>query len=423
MNAHDAKVAVVGLGYVGLPLAVAFGRKVPTLGFDINEKRVADIREKRDKNNELSADEIASATYLTLSSDPADFAQYNFFVVAVPTPIDRFSVPDLTPLHNVSELVGAHLKKGDTVVYESTVYPGATEEVCVPILEKASGLRYNTDFFVGYSPERVSPADKSTIEEIVKVTSGSTPEVADYVDAVYAQVITAGTHKVSSLKAAEACKVIENSQRDVNIAFMNEVAMVLKTMGVDTQEVLGAMKTKWNALGFTPGLVGGHCIGVDPYYLIYKAYSMGVDMSILRRVRVTNDSMPAYVAEQTVLQMTRKQIPVAGARVLLMGLSFKENCPDVRNSRSADIGQHLEKFGMHVDYYDPVADAQDFHCAYRKSTITQPENGAYDAIIVTVAHTAFREMGADAIHALGKDPHVLCDVKSIFTKEDSDFRL
>ncbi len=423
MNAQDAKIAVIGLGYVGLPLAIAFGRKVATLGFDINIQRVADIKKGYDKNNELSSDDIASAKHLTLSSNTDNFQKCNFFIVAVPTPIDHFSVPDLSPLHSVSALIGKHLKKGDTVVYESTVYPGATEEVCVPILEKESGLTYNKDFFVGYSPERVSPADKSKIEEIVKVTSGSTPTVADYVDAVYAQVITAGTHKVSNLKAAEACKVIENSQRDVNIAFMNEVSTVLAKMDVDTQEVLGAMRTKWNALPFTPGLVGGHCIGVDPYYLIYKAYSLGVDMSILRRVRITNDGMAAYVAEQSVIKMTQKRIPIAGARVLLMGLSFKENCPDLRNSRSIDIGRHLEKFGMQVDYYDPITDASDFAKEYNRKAISSPQHNYYDAIILAVAHDIFRELGTDGIRAYGKETHILCDIKSIFKETESDFRL
>ncbi len=423
MNAQDAKIAIIGLGYVGLPLAIAFGRKVETLGFDINTQRIADIKAGHDKNNELSPKDITSAKHLSLSSDTDDFQKCNFFIVAVPTPIDHFSVPDLSPLHSVSALIGKHLKKGDTIVYESTVYPGATEEVCVPILEKESGLTYNKDFFVGYSPERVSPADKSKIEEIVKVTSGSTPEIARYVDAVYAQVITAGTHMVTTLKAAEACKVIENSQRDVNIAFMNEVSTVLARMGIDTQEVLGAMRTKWNALPFTPGLVGGHCIGVDPYYLIYKAYSLGVDMGILRRVRVTNDSMAAYVAEQTVIKMTQKHIPVAGAHILLMGLSFKENCPDLRNSRSIDIGRHLEKFGIQVDYYDPITDPSDFAQEYGKEAISNPQHGYYDAIVLAVAHNVFRDLGANGIHAYGKETHVLCDIKSIFDKDASDFRL
>lgn len=417
------KIAVVGLGYVGLPLAVSFGRKNEVVGFDINKKRIEDLKIGFDKNNELSKADLKKAKKLTFTSNVKDLKTANFFITAVPTPVDNFSVPDLSPLEIVSELIGKVIKKGDIIVYESTVYPGATEEICVPVLEKVSGLKFNEDFFVGYSPERISPADKSTFEEIVKVTSGSTEEVADFVDKIYASVVKAGTHKVSSLKVAEACKVIENSQRDLNIGFMNEVSQVLNAMNVDTKEVFLAMQTKWNALPFVPGLVGGHCIGVDPYYLIHKAWNLGYEMDILRNVRFMNDGMPKYIVEQTVLKMAKKNISLNGAKVLLMGLSFKENCPDLRNSRSADIGKHLENYGLQVDYYDPVVDPKDFEHEYKRKITEKPNENDYDVVMLLVAHKKFKEMEVEKIKKFGKENSVFCDIKSIFDKKDSDFRL
>lgn len=417
------KIAVVGLGYVGLPLAVSFGKKNEVIGFDINKKRIEDLKNGFDKNNELSASDLKKAKKLVFTNKTTDLKKANFFITAVPTPVDNFSVPDFSPLVSVSELIGKVIKKGDIVVYESTVYPGATEEICVPVLEKTSGLKFNEDFFVGYSPERISPADKSTFEDIVKVTSGSTEEVADFVDKIYASVVKAGTYKVSSLKVAEACKVIENSQRDLNIGFMNEVSQVLNAMDVDTKEVFLAMQTKWNALPFVPGLVGGHCIGVDPYYLIHKAWNLGYEMDILRNVRFTNDNVPKYIVDQTVLKMAEKKVSLVGAKVLLMGLSFKENCPDLRNSRSANIGDHLEKYGLQVDYYDPIVDSKDFEHEYGKKTTEKPKENAYDVVLLVVAHKKFKDLGVEKIKKFGKENSVFCDIKSIFDKKDSDFRL
>lgn len=420
----DTKIAIVGLGYVGLPLAVAFGRKMETLGFDINEGRVADLKKGFDKLKEISKKEIKEAKKLAFTNQLSDLSQSNFFIVAVPTPVDQFKIPDFTPLIKSSSSIAKVLKKGDVVVYESTVYPGATEEICVPILEKESGLKYNQDFFAGYSPERISPADKNDVQDIVKVTSGSTPEIGSYVDSVYQQIIKAGTFLVSDMKVAEACKVVENTQRDVNIAFVNEISMALNKMGIDSDEVLAAMNTKWNALGFKPGLVGGHCIGVDPYYLIHKAYEFGHSMEIARNARLVNDGMPKFIVEKTIREMCRKDISPQRSKVLILGVSFKENCPDIRNARAFDIGKEFEKMGAKVDFFDPIADKAEVKKMEGIDLVTQPLKKAYDVIVLAVAHKAFVDLGFKKIREFGKDKKcVVFDVKSIFNKKDSDLRL
>lgn len=420
----NTKIGVVGMGYVGLPLAVAFGRKMETVGFDIKEKRIAELRKGIDNSKELSKKQIQEAKKLSFSQDISELKECNFFVVAVPTPVDQLKIPDFSPLVGASNLIAKILKKGDVVVYESTVYPGATEEICVPILEKESGLIYNKDFFAGYSPERISPADKSEIADIVKVTSGSTVEAGKYVDSVYKQIITAGTYLVSDMRVAEACKVIENTQRDINIAFMNEIAMVMKKMGIETKDVLGAMKTKWNALSFTPGFVGGHCIGVDPYYLIHKAYEFGHSMEVAKNARLVNDGMPKFVAEQTVIKMCEKKINPTKSRALIMGVTFKENCPDIRNARPFDIAKELARYGIKIDYFDPVASTDDVKKMENVSLTQEPKKNHYDIIILAVAHKKFMDMGVEKIKLFGKkDNFVFFDTKSIFEKNHSDLRL
>jgi UDP-N-acetyl-D-galactosamine dehydrogenase len=420
----NARIAIVGLGYVGLPLAVEFGKRYDTVGFDINQARVDELRAGRDSTLEVDADELAAATRLTFTAQLEDVRGCNVYIVTVPTPIDSAKRPDLTPLIKASEALGKVLARGDTVIYESTVYPGCTEEVCVPILEKASGLRFNEDFFAGYSPERINPGDKAhRVTNILKVTSGSTPEVADRVDALYGSIITAGTHKASCIKVAEAAKVIENTQRDLNIALVNDLAILFNKLGIDTLEVLQAAGTKWNFLPFRPGLVGGHCISVDPYYLTHKAQQVGHHPDVILAGRRTNDGMGAYVAEQVVKLMVRKSINPVGARVLLLGLAFKENCPDLRNTRVIDIVEALRGYNAVVDVHDPWVDAAEAHHEYGLSTIPSLEAGAYDAVIIAVGHHEFHALGADGIRALGKPQSVLYDVKYVLPRDAVDGRL
>ena len=424
ININDIKIAVIGLGYVGLPLAVEFGKKVPVIGFDINASRVAELVSGHDHTLEVSHEERAQATHLRYSSDMAELQDCNFFIVTVPTPIDKYKQPDLTPLIKASTAIGSLLKKEDIVVYESTVYPGATEEVCIPILEQISGLVFNQDFYAGYSPERINPGDKEhRVTNILKVTAGSTPEAAVLVDDVYNLIITAGTHKASSIKVAEAAKVIENTQRDVNIALINELAVIFNKMGIDTQAVLEAAGTKWNFLPFRPGLVGGHCIGVDPYYLTHKAQAIGYNPEIILAGRRLNDSMGKYVVTQLVKTMIKKRIQVEGAKVLILGLSFKENCPDVRNTKIIDIVHELQDYNIDVNVYDPWVETAAAQREYDVTPISKPQANQYEGIIVAVAHQQFIEMGIENIRALGKENHVLYDLKYIFKKDDSDIRL
>ena len=424
ININKLKIAVIGLGYAGLPLAVEFGKQHSVVGFDINASRIAALMAGTDHTLEVSDEELAVAIHLRYSSDIQALKDCNFFIVTVPTPIDSSKQPDLTPLIMASKTVGSLLKKDDIVVYESTVYPGATEEVCVPILEAVSGLIFNQDFYAGYSPERINPGDKEhRVTNILKVTAGSTPEVADFIDEVYNLIITAGTHKAPSIRVAEAAKVIENTQRDVNIALINELAVIFNKMGIDTQAVLEAAGTKWNFLPFRPGLVGGHCIGVDPYYLTHKAQAIGHNPEIILAGRRLNDSMGEYVVTQLVKTMIKKRIQVEGAKVLVLGLSFKENCPDVRNTKVIDIVQELQKYNVEIDVYDPWIDANEAKHEYNIIPIAQPVANQYDGIILAVAHEQFVAMGIEKIRALGKDSHVLYDLKYLFTKEDTDIRL
>src|SRR5690554_3782539 len=424
LTLNEIKLAIIGLGYVGLPLAVEFGKYRSVIGFDINKGRIDALKAGHDVTLEVSDDELREASQLSYSADKADLAGCNVFIVTVPTPIDEHKKPDLTPLIKASETIGGVLKKGDIVIYESTVYPGATEEDCVPVLERVSGLKFNQDFYAGYSPERINPGDKEhRVSTIKKVTSGSTPEVADLVDTLYAQIITAGTHKATSIKVAEAAKVIENTQRDLNIALMNELAVIFNKMGIDTEAVLQAAGTKWNFLPFRPGLVGGHCIGVDPYYLTHKAQSLGHHPEIILAGRRLNDRMGAWVVSQLIKAMTQRGIQLHGARVLVMGLSFKENCPDLRNTRVMDIVRGLADYGIEADVYDPLVDADAARAEYGLGLVREPQPGRYDGIVLAVAHTAFREMGAARIRALGKPRHVLYDLKYVLARGESDLRL
>lgn len=417
-------IGVIGLGYVGLPLAVEFGRKIKTLGFDINQHRIEELLNGKDRTLETDSDELASANQLSFTSNLDDMRDCNFFIVTVPTPIDEHKQPDLTPLVKASTALGKVIAKDDIVVFESTVYPGATEEVCVPIIEKESGLTFNKDFYVGYSPERINPGDKEhRLPTIKKVTSGSTPEVAKFINEVYASIITAGTFMASSIKVAEAAKVIENTQRDVNIALINELALIFNRMDIDTIEVLEAAGTKWNFLPFRPGLVGGHCIGVDPYYLTHKAQAIGYNPEMILSGRRINDGMGPYVTESVVKLMTRNKIHAVDSKVLILGFTFKENCPDVRNTRVIDIIQEFDSYHANVDVYDPWVDAAEAEHEYGITPITELKNDTYDAIIVAVSHKEFVAMGAEAIRALGKKQHILFDVKHIFPKQDVDARL
>jgi UDP-N-acetyl-D-glucosamine/UDP-N-acetyl-D-galactosamine dehydrogenase len=418
-------IAVVGLGYVGLPLAVEFGKLRPVLGFDINAARVDELRKHQDHTLECSADELRSAKYLKYSCDAEALRNAQIFIVTVPTPVDRANRPDMTPLIKASESVGKAVKKGDIVIYESTVYPGATEEICVPILERNSGLAFNVDFFCGYSPERINPGDKEhRLPTIRKVTSGSTPEVADAVDRLYGEIITAGTHKASSIKVAEAAKVIENTQRDLNIALMNELSLIFNKLGIDTHEVLIAAGTKWNFLPFRPGLVGGHCIGVDPYYLTHKAQEVGYHPEVILAGRRINDSMARHVADETVKLMLRKNLPVLGSRVLVLGLSFKENCPDVRNTKVVDIIEALKRYNIGVDIYDPWIDVSDAEHEYGLHCLLElPSQRDYDAIILAVGHHQFISLGIEGIKGLAKPGAVLFDVKGVLPRGAADGRL
>jgi UDP-N-acetyl-D-galactosamine dehydrogenase len=424
VNLEDIKLSIVGLGYVGLPLAVEFGRKRPVVGFDINQRRIDELKAGNDFTLETTQEELAAAKHLSYTPHIDDLRNCNCYIVTVPTPIDEYKRPDLTPLIKASETVGKVLKKGDIVIYESTVYPGCTEEDCVPVLEKHSGLKFNQDFFCGYSPERINPGDKEhRVTTIKKVTSGSTPEIADLVDALYNEIITVGTHKAESIKVAEAAKVIENTQRDLNIALINELALIFNKMGIDTESVLKAAGSKWNFLPFRPGLVGGHCIGVDPYYLTHKAQAIGYHPEIILAGRRLNDSMGAYVVAQLVKAMTKKRLQVEGAKVLVMGLTFKENCPDLRNTRVVDIVAELKDYNCEVDVYDPWVTVEEAEHEYGITPIAKPDNGNYDAIILAVAHHQFKDMGAAAIRALGKPASVLYDLKYVLSTQESDLRL
>lgn len=420
----EVKLAIIGLGYVGLPLAVEFGKQRSIVGFDINTQRIQALKAGHDSTLEVDNDELASAKHLSFSCDLTTLAQCNVFIVTVPTPIDEHKKPDLTPLIKASESIGKVLKKGDIVIYESTVYPGATEEDCVPVLERVSGLTFNQDFYAGYSPERINPGDKEhRVTTIKKVTSGSTPQVADLVDELYNQIITAGTHKASSIRVAEAAKVIENTQRDLNIALINELAIIFNKMGIDTESVLEAAGTKWNFLPFRPGLVGGHCIGVDPYYLTHKAQAIGYHPEIILAGRRLNDAMGSYVVAQLVKAMLKRRIHVDGARVLVMGLTFKENCPDLRNTRVIDIIQELREYNVQVDVYDPWVSAEEAQHEYGITPVIEPDINAYSGIILAVAHNEFRSMGVENIRKLGKAEHVLYDLKYLLSAEESDLRL
>ncbi len=425
MNAlSDIRLAVIGLGYVGLPLAVEFGKRRAVVGFDINAKRIDELRRGEDATLETEPCELRAATQLRCTTVPEDLASCNCFIVTVPTPIDQHKHPNLTPLITASETVGRVLKVGDVVIYESTVYPGCTEEDCVPVLEKYSGLKYNQDFFCGYSPERINPGDNEhRVTTIKKITSGSTPEVADLVDALYQQIVTAGTHRASSIRVAEAAKVIENTQRDLNIALINELAIIFNRMGIDTEAVLQAAGSKWNFLPFRPGLVGGHCIGVDPYYLTHKAQSIGYHPEIILAGRRLNDSMGAYAVGQLVKAMTKCRLQVDGARILVMGLAFKENCPDIRNTRVVDMVTELRDYNCQVDVYDPWISANEAQHEYGITPVEQPSLATYDAIIIAVAHRQFREMGVETIRAFGTPGHVLYDMKYLFPPHASDLRL
>lgn len=426
MNLSDIKLAVIGLGYVGLPLAVEFGKKRPVVGFDINQKRIAELRSGIDHTLEVDSEELKQASQLSFTDEIANLSESNCFIVTVPTPIDQHKNPDLTPLIRASEAVGKILKVGDIVIYESTVYPGCTEEICVPLLEKHSGLKFNQDFFAGYSPERINPGDKEhRVSTIKKVTSGSTPQVADLIDALYNEIVVVGTHKANSIKVAEAAKVIENTQRDLNIALINELAIIFNKLEIDTESVLQAAGSKWNFLPFRPGLVGGHCIGVDPYYLTHKAEAIGYHPEIILAGRRLNDSMGGYVVAQIVKAMTKKRIHVDGAKVLVMGLAFKENCPDIRNTRVIDIVKELKDYNCEVDVFDPWVDAKEAELEYAITPIegSSLQSLTYDAIIVAVGHSEFKEMGAKRIRALGKRPHVLYDIKYLLDSTESDLRL
>ncbi len=424
MQLNDIKLAIIGLGYVGLPLAVEFGRRRSVTGFDINQKRIDELKAGTDFTLETTSEELQEATHLRYTTQIDDLRECNCYIVTVPTPIDEHKQPDLTPLVKASETVGKVLKKGDIVIYESTVYPGATEEDCVPVLEKVSGLKFNQDFFCGYSPERINPGDKEhRVTNIKKVTSGSTPEIAALVDALYNEIITAGTHKAESIKVAEAAKVIENTQRDLNIALINELALIFNRMGIDTEAVLRAAGSKWNFLPFRPGLVGGHCIGVDPYYLTHKAQAIGYHPEIILAGRRLNDSMGAYVVSQLVKGMLKRRIQVEGAKVLVMGLTFKENCPDLRNTRVVDIVAELKEYNCDVDVYDPWASTAEAQHEYGITPVEAPQAGSYDGIILAVAHHQFKDMGAQAIRALGKSDSVIYDLKYVLTADEADMRL
>ena len=424
LRLRKCRIGVVGLGYVGLPLAVEFGKHFETIGFDVNPQRIAQLRKGRDTTLEVSRAELRAAERLTFTTDLQRLRRCRVFLVTVPTPIDGYKRPDLTPLVRASESVGAVLSKGSVVIYESTVYPGCTEEVCVPILERVSGLKFNRDFFAGYSPERINPGDKEhRLTTIRKVTSGSTPEIADFVDQLYATIVTAGTHKTSSIRVAEAAKVIENTQRDVNIALINELALIFNRLGIDTEEVLNAAGSKWNFLPFRPGLVGGHCIGVDPYYLTHKAQEIGYHPEMILAGRRLNDNMALHVAGQITRLMAARRIHVKGARVLVLGITFKENCPDIRNSKVADVVRELDKQGALVEVFDPWASAAECRHEYGLRLVRELKPGRYDAAVIAVAHRQFRELGAKGVRRLCRRKHVVYDIKHVFPAAAVDARL
>jgi UDP-N-acetyl-D-galactosamine dehydrogenase len=418
------KLCIIGLGYVGLPLAVEFGRQYPTVGFDINESRIEKLRSGVDSTLEVSSEELAAAAQLQFSSDLQAISDATVYIVTVPTPIDRHKRPDLTPLVKASTMLGKVIKKGDTVIYESTVYPGATEEDCIPLIERESGLKYNVDFFAGYSPERINPGDKlHRLTTITKVTSGSNPATAEFVDSLYRSIVPAGTHRASSIRVAEAAKVIENTQRDLNIALVNELALIFNRMGIDTLEVLEAAGTKWNFLPFRPGLVGGHCIGVDPYYLTHKAEELGYIPEVILAGRRINDSMGQYVVSQVVKRMLKRRIHVEDANVLVLGLTFKENCPDIRNTRVIDILNEFKDYGANVDVFDPWVDSSEALHEYGIELISQPASGKYDAIVLAVAHNEFRDLGAEGVRKLGRRDCIVYDIKSLLPPDKVDGRL
>lgn len=420
----DTKIAVIGQGYVGLPLAVEFGKKYPVVGFDINESRISELKVGKDSTLEVESAELNLSSLLTFSSDIEDIINANIYIVTVPTPIDEGNVPDLRPLERASELIGSLVKQNDVVIYESTVYPGATEEVCIPIIERISGLKFNQDFFAGYSPERINPGDKeNTLTKILKITSGSNDEVADFVDNLYSSIITAGTHKASSLKVAEAAKVIENTQRDLNIAIINEFAKIFNRLNIDTEEVLEAAGTKWNFLKFKPGLVGGHCISVDPYYLTHKAQEVGYRPEVILAGRRINDGMGEYVATQLVKNLSSKKIHIDEAKVLILGFTFKGDCPDVRNTKIIDIVKELQDFNMSVDVYDNWANADEVKNEYGIELVNELETGKYDGIVLAVDHSELKAMGEEKLRTFGKENHVLYDVKHVLKPSEADIRL
>ncbi len=424
MKLSEIKLSIIGLGYVGLPLAVEFGKQRAVVGFDVNQKRIDELKTGYDFTLETEPEELHSASFLSFSTQLDDLRDSNCFIITVPTPIDEYKCPDLTPLIRASETVGKVLKIGDIVIYESTVYPGCTEEECIPILEKFSGLKYNEDFFAGYSPERINPGDKEhRVTNILKITSGSTNAAADIVDALYKTIITAGTHKASSIKVAEAAKVIENTQRDVNIALINELAILFNKLNINTEEVLMAAGTKWNFLPFRPGLVGGHCIGVDPYYLTHKAQSVGYNPEIILAGRRLNDNMGSYIVSQVIKLMLKKRLHINKANILIMGLTFKENCPDIRNTRVIDIINELNSYGAKIDIYDPWVDSKDALHEYGITPIEKPKPNTYDAIILAVKHKQFVDMGEQQIKALGKENHILYDIKYLLPADKVDGRL
>ena len=423
-NLQTAKIAIIGLGYVGLPLAVEFAKHYDVLGFDINQKRVDELQTGHDSTLEVEDAALQAAANLKYSSNPKDLEEYNIYIVTVPTPIDETNAPDLTPLRKASSMLASVIRPNNLVIYESTVYPGATEEVCIPIIEKGSGLKFNTDFYAGYSPERINPGDKvNTLTKIKKITSGSTPEAANFVNQLYASIITAGTHLASSIKVAEAAKVIENTQRDLNIAIINEFAKIFNLLKIDTQEVLEAAGTKWNFLPFKPGLVGGHCISVDPYYLTYKAKEAGYMPEVILSGRRINDGMGQYTATQLVKAVSRKKIHLDEARVLVLGITFKGNCPDIRNTKIVDMIKELESFNMNVDCYDPWANPTEVQHEYNIKLEPEIYSGVYDAIVLAVDHETFKSWGEAKIRSYGKEKHVLYDLKYVLKKEESDLRL
>ncbi len=424
LGLRDCRIAVIGLGYVGLPLAVEFGKHYDTTGFDVRAERIAELKRGRDRTLEVEPRELKAAKRLRFTAELQDLKRCRVYIVTVPTPIDQHKRPDLTPLERASESVGKVLKRGDIVIYESTVYPGCTEEICVPILERFSGLKFNQDFHAGYSPERINPGDKQhRLPTIRKVTSGSTPDAARFVDKLYGSIVTAGTHAASSIRVAEAAKVIENTQRDVNIALINELAMIFNRLGIDTEVVLVAAGSKWNFLPFRPGLVGGHCIGVDPYYLTHKAQQIGYHPEMILAGRRINDNMALYVAGEVVRLMTAKRIHVKSSRVLVLGLAFKENCPDLRNSKVADVISELQKYGAAVEVWDPWVSAKEARHEYGIKLVAKPARNRYDTIVVAVAHRQFKAMKLAELRRLAKRNHVLYDIKYVFSRQEADGRL